>query len=102
MKRYVFFLPLATGSESALADSEPSVASSCGVRSSPVVRRPTNEKPRRMGGAVGKRCRLLLAPTRCGQTGEAEAEKGEGAGFGGSQAQPVNREALAVIGVSKC
>ena len=41
----------------------------------------TKVKARQLGGLLVRRCRLLLAPTRCCQTGEAEAEKGESAGF---------------------
>jgi hypothetical protein len=39
-----------------------------------------DEKPATSAGLVGERCQLQLAPTRCGETGHAEAEKPERAG----------------------
>ena len=51
-------------------------------RCSPQKQSPTKQKARHKGGLVVRRCRLLLAPACCGETGEAESEKGKGAGFG--------------------
>ena len=60
-----------------LPESPPMCVAACALAQWPAQKR---KSPAKAGLVIG-RCRLLLAPARSCQTGEAEAEKGEGAGF---------------------